>query len=101
MPRSSPGVCRQLPEGADPAAVLPCVVLVGRAGLAEFAVLQRGLRTLGVPSVRIDAGSLSGLGITARLDDGAPTVDGRRILPTVTWVRHFSPRAIPGANGSA
>ncbi|MEU4574386.1 BTAD domain-containing putative transcriptional regulator [Nonomuraea sp. NPDC023979] len=100
MPRGRTGASWQLPEGADSAAVLPCVVLVGRAGLPEFTVLQRGLRTLGVPSVRVDAGSLAGLGVTARLDDGAPTLDGRRIRPTVTWVRHFSPRAIPGANGS-
>ncbi|MEU7859755.1 BTAD domain-containing putative transcriptional regulator [Nonomuraea sp. NPDC049141] len=101
MPTGSPGVTWQLPEESDPAAALPCVVLVDRAGLAEFAVLQRGLRTLGVPSVRVDAGSISGLRIITRLDDGSLTVNGRRIIPTVTWVRHFSPRAVQGGNGSA
>jgi DNA-binding SARP family transcriptional activator len=101
MPAGSPGVTWQLPEESDPAAALPCVVLVDRAGFSEFAVLQRGLRTLGVPSVRIDAGSIGGLRILTRLDDGSLTVNGRRIIPTVTWVRHFSPRAVRGENGSA
>ncbi|MFG1963438.1 BTAD domain-containing putative transcriptional regulator [Nonomuraea sp. NPDC049028] len=101
MPAGSPGVTWQLPEEADPAAALPCVVLVDRAGINEFAVLQRGLRTLGVPSVRIDAGSIGDLRILTRLDDGSLTVNGRRIIPTVTWVRHFSPRAVRGENGSA
>ncbi|HUR01285.1 MAG TPA: BTAD domain-containing putative transcriptional regulator [Nonomuraea sp.] len=101
MPTGRPGVTWQLPEGSDPAAALPCVVLVDRAGLDEFAVLQRGLRTLGVPSVLVDAGSISDLRITTQLDDGSLTVNGRRIIPTVTWVRHFSPRAVQGGDGSA
>ncbi|MEW9532564.1 BTAD domain-containing putative transcriptional regulator [Microbispora sp. NPDC049125] len=101
MPAGRPGVTWHLPEEVDPSATLPCVVLADRAGLGEFAVLQRGLRTLGVPSLRINAGSIADLRVVRRHEDGTLTVDGRRVLPTVTWVRHFSPRAIPGGNGSA
>ncbi|MGI5286227.1 BTAD domain-containing putative transcriptional regulator [Nonomuraea polychroma] len=100
MPTGDSSVTWKLPEKIDPAAALPCVILVDRAGLAEFAGLQRGLRTLGVPSVRVDAGSIAGLRIITRLD-GSLTMNGRRIIPTVTWVRHFSPRAVHGGNGSA
>ncbi|MFC4586166.1 BTAD domain-containing putative transcriptional regulator [Sphaerisporangium corydalis] len=102
MPSGPPGVTWHLPEEiVDPTVPLPCVVLADRAGLAEFAVLQRGLRTLGVPSVRIDAGSVADLRILTLHEDGSLTVDGRRVIPTVTWVRHFSARAIPEGDGSA
>ncbi|MFG1874903.1 BTAD domain-containing putative transcriptional regulator [Sphaerisporangium sp. NPDC049003] len=101
MPADRPGVTWHLPEVIDPTTPLPCVVLADRAGLAECAVLQRGLRTLGVPSLRIDAGSLADLRILTLHEDGSLTVDGHRIVPTVTWVRHFSPQAIPAGNGSA
>ncbi|WP_181871256.1 BTAD domain-containing putative transcriptional regulator [Sphaerisporangium album] len=90
-----------LPEETDPAIPLPCVVLADRAGLTEFAALQRGLRTLGVPSLRIDVGSIADLRVFTLHEDGSLTVDGRRVIPTVTWVRHFSPRAVPPGHGSA
>lgn len=86
MPVATHGVNWRLPDDTDPRTALPCVVLADRAGMGEFAGLQRGLRTLGVPSVRIDAGSVAAL---TRHEDGSLTIDGRRILPTVTWVRHF------------
>ncbi|WP_051760586.1 BTAD domain-containing putative transcriptional regulator [Herbidospora cretacea] len=86
MPVAARGVSWRLPDDDDPRTVLPCVVLADRAGMGEFAGLQRGLRTLGVPSVRIDAGSVADL---TRHEDGSLTIDGRRILPTVVWVRHF------------
>ncbi|GAB1823853.1 BTAD domain-containing putative transcriptional regulator [Herbidospora sp. RD11066] len=88
MPVATRGVSWRLPDDTDPRATLPCVVLADRAGMGEFAGLQRGLRTLGVPSVRIDAGSVAAL---TRHEDGSLTIDGRRIRPTVVWVRHFGP----------
>ncbi|MEV0586105.1 BTAD domain-containing putative transcriptional regulator [Nonomuraea sp. NPDC050310] len=97
---ASPGLAWQLPEESDPAVALPCVVLADRAGLTEFAVLQRGLRTLGVPSLRIDAEAVDDLRIAADIADRSLTVNGRRITPTVTWVRHFSPRAIQNSASS-
>ncbi|GAA1672793.1 hypothetical protein GCM10009733_082460 [Nonomuraea maheshkhaliensis] len=84
-----------LPAAADPGAVLPCVVLVDRAGGAEFAGLQRGLSALGVPSLRIDAQALAGLALTLE-EDGSLRIDGRRIVPAVTWARHLPSRAAPG-----
>ncbi len=80
MPVATHGVNWRLPDDTDPRTALPCVVLADRAGMGEFAGLQRGLRTLGVPSVRIDAGSVAAL---TRHEDGSLTIDGRRILPTV------------------
>ncbi|WP_146607425.1 BTAD domain-containing putative transcriptional regulator [Spongiactinospora gelatinilytica] len=100
LPPGGPGLTWQLPEECDPATALPCVVLADRAGLTEFAALQRGLRTLGVPSLRIDAEAIDDLRIAADIADRSLTVNGRRIVPTVTWVRHFSPRAIPNSANS-
>ncbi|NUP80358.1 MAG: hypothetical protein HOV96_22715 [Nonomuraea sp.] len=100
LPPGTAGLTWQLPEESDPAVALPCVVLADRAGLTEFAVLQRGLRTLGVPSLRIDAESVDDLRIAADIADRSLTVNGRRIIPTVTWVRHFSPRAIQNSASS-
>ncbi|WP_066366080.1 BTAD domain-containing putative transcriptional regulator [Herbidospora mongoliensis] len=95
MPVATRGVSWRLPDDTDPRATLPCVVLADRTGMGEFTGLQRGLRTLGVPSVRIDAGSVAAL---TRHEDGSLTIDGRRILPTVTWVRHFAFQTGQGAH---
>ncbi|MEU8398807.1 BTAD domain-containing putative transcriptional regulator [Nonomuraea sp. NPDC048892] len=84
-----------LPAAADPGTVLPCVVFVDQAGSAEFTGLQRGLSALGVPSLRIDAQALAGLALTLE-EDGSLRIDGRRIVPAVTWARHLPPGAAPG-----
>ncbi|NUS04396.1 MAG: hypothetical protein HOV97_17785, partial [Nonomuraea sp.] len=100
LPTGGDGLTWQLPEESDPGVALPCVILADRAGLTEFAALQRGLRTLGVPSLRIHAESVDDLHIAADIADRSLTVNGRRVLPTVTWVRHFSPRAIQNSASS-
>ncbi|GGL11360.1 hypothetical protein Sme01_42140 [Sphaerisporangium melleum] len=81
-------------EGDDPDAA-PHVVLADRAGCGEFTVLQTMLRRLGVPSVRIDAEGVTALGLRVRPGEPSIVLSGRRIVPTVVWTRHFSPRAMP------
>ncbi|KAA9379075.1 hypothetical protein F5972_12745 [Microbispora cellulosiformans] len=89
------------PGTGPDAGVLPCVVLADRAGCAEFAVLQDTLHHLGVPSVRVDAETIASLRLSTAVtgDTGGMSavldLDGRRIMPTVVWARHFSPRAMP------
>ncbi|MCG5212941.1 ATP-grasp domain-containing protein [Streptosporangium soli] len=74
----------------------PYVVLAERADYGEFAALQSTLHRLGVPSVRLDAGSVATMEVTLQVGDGSVTLDGDRIAPTVVWARSLSPRAIPG-----
>ncbi|MFI6480557.1 RimK family alpha-L-glutamate ligase [Nonomuraea sp. NPDC050663] len=95
LPAGPPGVSWSLPQGVRDTAALPCVVLADRAGFSEFAVLQRALRVVGVPSVRIDAGSAGESRVSGRVPGDVIDVDGRSIVPTVVWVRHFTPAAIP------
>ncbi|MEU8194557.1 hypothetical protein AB0C10_12345 [Microbispora amethystogenes] len=89
------------PDTGPDAGVLPCVVLADRAGCAEFAVLQDTLHRLGVPSVRVDAETIASLRLSTTVTgdtggmSGVLDLDGRRIMPTVVWARHFSPRAMP------
>ncbi|WP_169949137.1 hypothetical protein [Microbispora sp. H11081] len=122
--RGAPGsVSWRLPDTGPAAAPIPCVVLADRAGCAEFAVLQETLHRLGVPSVRVDAESVTSLRLSTEVAGAGPDpaahdaagrapaaggracgvldLDGRRIAPTVVWARHFSPRAMPVTPGAA
>ncbi|MBB5134626.1 hypothetical protein HNP84_004358 [Thermocatellispora tengchongensis] len=88
-----------LPAVADePGAGMPRVVLADRAACGEFAVLQRMLGRLGVPSVRIDVESVAALRLSAPLGGGSICVHGHALAPAVVWARHLSPRAIPGTS---
>lgn len=71
-------------DRADLAVVLVDVT-GGRELDAVAAVLAGGL---GIPTVRISAGELGAATITLELGSGVLTVDGRRVRPTVCWVRH-------------
>ncbi|GAA4199109.1 hypothetical protein [Microbispora amethystogenes] len=99
--RTADSELRIEPGTGPDAGVLPCVVLADRAGCAEFAVLQDTLHRLGVPSVRVDAETIASLRLSTTVTgdtggmSGVLDLDGRRIMPTVVWARHFSPRAMP------
>lgn len=74
---------------------------MSRRGDTEAAGLASVLRRIGVPCVRIDADGLDSLVLTVDAGSGTVAVSGSRFVPTVTWVRHFSPRAAPGPPGPA
>lgn len=73
---------------------VPCVVLASRAADAELDAVASLLGKVGIGCLRLDADTLAGVRILA--DPGAGTLNaaGRWVKPTITWVRHFSARAI-------
>ncbi|MGW2476300.1 hypothetical protein [Streptomyces sp. NPDC001665] len=76
------------------------VLLLTRRGDGEATEAAALLRRIGVPVHRIDADGLAD--VRAVLGpDGVLTLDGHRFAPTVTWLRHFSLRAAPSADGAA
>jgi hypothetical protein len=91
----------RLTHGFDPAGLvasdlpLPCVLLASRTADREFALVSRLLARIGVPVARLTAEVAAARGFTADLDNGAVRIGRHWIRPTVTWVRHFSPRAMP------
>lgn len=82
-----------------PATADACVLLVTRAADAEAGIIAALLRSVAVPVLRIDAETAGTSGLTVDLTSPAgPALrcDGRLVTPTVTWIRHFSARAIGG-----
>ncbi|MFJ6934871.1 hypothetical protein [Streptomyces sp. NPDC101132] len=71
-----------------------CVLLLSRRGDREAGEVAALLRRIGVPVHRLDADGLAGVGAVVG-PDGELTLGGRRLAPTVTWLRHFSLRAAP------
>jgi hypothetical protein len=59
------------------------------------------LESIGVPVARLDAETAAVEGITVDLDQRAVRIGGRWICPTVTWIRHFAPQAMPARRGAA
>lgn len=74
----------------------PCVLLVSRAGDAELDSVARQLGKIGIGCVRLAADSVGGVRLLADPGPGILLADGYRILPTISWVRHFTGRAIHG-----
>ena len=62
---------------------------------------RRLLESIGVPVARLDAETAAVEGITVDLDQRAIRIGGRWICPTVTWIRHFAPQAMPARRGAA
>jgi hypothetical protein len=71
------------------------VLLFGRAADEEFSMLERVLPALGVPVYRIMAEKAANIDISLDIGRNRLYLDGRRIDPALTWIRHFSVRAIP------
>jgi hypothetical protein len=75
----------------------PAVLLVSRARDAEVSLLRRRLEAAGVPTARLDAEAAASTGMIVDPGRGLVRIDGRWISPTVTWLRHFTHRAMrPG-----
>jgi hypothetical protein len=91
--RQAPGPA--FAAGTGPDSPLPSVLLVSRTVDREFALVSRLLASIGIPVMRVDAETVTASGLVADLDRGTVRIGQRWISPTVTWVRHFSPRAMP------
>lgn len=88
MLERGPGSAREAAE--------PCVLLLSRSRDAEFDAVGGLLGKVGVPVARINVDQLSAVDLLIDPSGPAVRLDGRWVTPTVTWNRHFSPRAIDG-----
>ncbi|WP_345635113.1 hypothetical protein [Rugosimonospora acidiphila] len=71
------------------------VVLVDSSACRELIAIESVLvGALGTPTVRIAGQDLPSLRASIEPAGGVLDVDGRRVRPTVAWVRHASPHAI-------
>jgi hypothetical protein len=75
------------------------VLLVSRAADRELGSVEVLLRKIGIPVLRVDAETADSAGLVADLASAAVRLHGRWVRPTVTWVRHFSVRAISDRRG--
>jgi hypothetical protein len=76
------------------------VLLLSRRADRELDLLTRSLTAAGVPVTRLDAESAASAGLVVDLASRTVLVRGRLIRPTVTWIRHFTARAMPSRPGS-
>lgn len=82
------------PVAADGAGPAPCVVLVSRAGDAELDTVASHLGKIGIGCLRLAADAAGSMRLLADPGTAVLLVGRYRVLPTVTWVRHFTGRAI-------
>lgn len=73
----------------------PAVLLVSRVGDKELDLVKRRLETAGISVARLDAETAARAGLIVDPRRRLVRIDGRWIRPTVTWLRHFSHRAMP------
>ncbi|MFJ5880001.1 hypothetical protein [Kitasatospora cineracea] len=87
-----PGGPRALPvrsrSGPDP---VPCVLLLGRAGDAEFGAVARLLRRAGTPVVQLDPAAQATGPFCFDPAAGVLASPNGRLRPTVAWARHAPP----------
>lgn len=71
------------------------MLLVSRVGDSELTVVTRRLEAAGIPVTRLDAETAAVAGLIVDPHRRLIRVNGRWISPTVTWLRHFTHRAMP------
>jgi hypothetical protein len=76
-------------------------MLLSRSCDSELDSVQELLTASGVRSARINADELASAELLVDLNNRTARVAGRWLSPTVTWVRHFSARAIEGTGAPA
>jgi len=79
---------------------VPTVLLLSRACDTGLDPVARRLAEDGVPCVRLNADETAGADLVAEPDGRGVRVNGRLLAPTVTWIRHFDPPAVPDAPGA-
>lgn len=79
----------------------PAVVLLSRACDADLDAVEGLLAGVGIRTARLNADELADSGLTVDPQQRAARLHGRRLTPTVTWIRHFAPTAIEGTGDPA
>lgn len=82
------------PAATGPGQPAPAVLVLSRARDAELGEVTRLLRKLGVRCVRVNADELAQADLLVDPGRRLVRLAGQWLAPTVTWIRHFSPRAI-------
>ncbi|WP_225848868.1 hypothetical protein [Streptomyces sp. HPF1205] len=81
---------------------VPCVLLLTRTSDADVDPVRHLLAGEGIRSVRLNADEIvATTGLSVAPDGRTVRLGGRRLSPTVTWIRHFSPAAIEGGADAA
>ncbi|MFE6745218.1 RimK family alpha-L-glutamate ligase [Kitasatospora purpeofusca] len=96
---------RFLAQLDDPARTLdarprpaPCVLLLSRACDTDLDPVRNLLAGAGIRTARLNAEELAATSLIIAPEGGTVRLNGRELIPTVTWIRHFSPTALdPGA----
>jgi hypothetical protein len=68
--------------------------MLSRAHDSELGAVARLLRKIGVPCVRLNADELASAGLLVDPACRIARLAGQWVVPAVTWIRHFSARAI-------
>ncbi|MFI1096046.1 RimK family alpha-L-glutamate ligase [Streptomyces sp. NPDC020917] len=76
---------------------VPAVLLLSRTCDTDLDPVARRLAEDGVPCVRLNADETRGADLCAEPDGRCVRVNGRLLAPTVAWIRHFDPPAVPPA----
>jgi hypothetical protein len=82
-------------SGASADASRPAVLLVSRAADSELGLVRRRLESADISVARLDAENAASAGLIVDSRRRLVRINGRWISPTVTWLRHFSHRAMP------
>lgn len=73
---------------------VPCVLLLSRSCDSDLDSVQDLLGSAGVRSARLNADELTAADLAVDPANRVACVNGRRLTPTVIWIRHFSVSAI-------
>ena len=100
--RPEPGQ-QERPAGRGLARAEPvsCVLLLSRSCDAELDAVGRLLGRVGVTVARLNSDELASVDMIIDPGRRAIRLDGAWLAPTLTWNRHFSVQAIPGAGSPA
>lgn len=90
--RAAPRTGRPATAGPEQPAL--GVLVLSRARDAELGEVARLLRKLGIFCVRVNADDLAQADLLVDPRRRLVRLAGQWLAPTVTWIRHFSPRAI-------
>ncbi|HUC56398.1 MAG TPA: hypothetical protein VMA95_03295 [Streptosporangiaceae bacterium] len=77
------------------------MLLVSRAADRELDLVGQRLAAAGIPVERLDAESAADAGLVVDADRATVRIADRWIAPSVTWIRHFTARAMPEQQGAA
>jgi hypothetical protein len=80
---------------------VPTVLLLSRACDTDLDPVVHLLAEAGVPCVRLNADETRGADLCVDPGGRGVRLNGRLLAPTVTWIRHFAPPAVPETPGTA